>query len=161
LENGVSLFVYRVFPHGTNRSPAGRRGSDGQRLPAALPLELHFLLTIWGKDASLQNSLCGWVMRTLEDYPTLPNGVLNAVTPGVFRPEESIDVCLAELPTEDLFRIWDVLGQNVYQLSIPYVARVLMIESTRPPAWEGPQVQERVWQSGLADNAHRTLQVGE
>ena len=60
-------------------------------------------------------------MRTLEDNPILPAGLLNAIEPGIFRNDETVEICLAELRTEDLLRIWDVLGLNLYQLSVPYI----------------------------------------
>ena len=39
---------------------------------------------------------------------------------------------------------------NVYQLSVPYLARVIHIESTRPVlSGGGAEVQERVQQAGI------------
>src|SRR5215470_4275681 len=52
---GVSLFLYRIYPNGTQRSPAGRPGPGGQRYRNQLPLDLHFLLTAWAQDPSLQH----------------------------------------------------------------------------------------------------------
>ncbi len=50
-----------------------------------------------------------------------------------------------ELANEDLLRIWEVLGLGSYQLSVPYVARVVTIESAVPLlAAEGRPVQDRV-----------------
>ena len=132
IANGASLFMYRIFCNGAHRIPAGRIGLDGRQVDTKLPLELHFLLTIWAKDASLQYALAGWIMRVLEDTPVLPAGVLNSALPNVFHPDETVEIGLADLRTEDLFRIWDVLGLNVYQLSIPYLARVVHIDSTQP-----------------------------
>ena len=68
-------------------------------------------------------------MRVLENNPTLPAALLNAYQPGVFHDDESVEVTLAELTTEDLFHIWEVMINHVYQLSVPYVARVVQIES--------------------------------
>lgn len=152
IANGASLFVYRIFCNGAHRLPPGRIRPDGRTDQSQLPLELHFLITVWGKDASLQNTLAGWIMRTIEDTPTLPAGVLNAVVPGVFHPDETVDILLAELRTEDLFRIWDVLGLNAFQLSIPYVARVINIESVQPLSDEGhPPVQSRRFDAAVFD----------
>ena len=144
LNAGVSLFLYRIFPNGVQRTPPGRLTADGRRLPSLLPLDLHMLLTVWGREASLQHTIAGWMMRALEDQPIYPSALLNAVTPGVFRPDETIELSLTELTNEDLLRIWDTLVQNVYQLSVPYVARVVRIESTRPIPEGGGRVQERV-----------------
>lgn len=150
LQNGASLFPYRIYANGVSRTPTGRIGADGQPLRSVLPVELHFLITVWGKEASLQNTLAGWIMRVLEDTPSLPAGILNSVVPDCFRPDETLDIALAELRTEDMFRIWDVIGLNVYQLSIPYVARIIHIDSTRPRRFDqGELVQDRELDMGL------------
>jgi hypothetical protein len=143
LQNGASLFPYRIYTNGTHRIPSGRIASDGRPLRTALPVELHFLITVWGREASLQNSLAGWIMRTLEDTPTLPAGILNSVVSDAFRPDETVDISLAELRTEDMFRIWDVIGMNVYQLSLPYVARFIHLESRLPEHFDSGRVVQR------------------
>lgn len=143
MDEGVSLLLYRIFQDGTNRTPPGRVQPNGQAGPTKLPLELHFLLTAWAKTASLQHELAGWMMRTLEDNPILYPSLLNSYKPAVFYPEETVEVGLAQLSTEDLFDIWDVIIHHVYQLSVPYVARVVKIESMLP-AVAGAQVQQRL-----------------
>lgn len=150
ITNGASLFMYRLFCNGAFRIPPGRINADGRRADTQLPVELHFLITVWGGEASYQYELAGWIMRLLEDTPILPSAVLNSTTPNVFHADETVDITLAELRTEDLFRIWDVLGVNAYQLSIPYVARVVHIESSQVCAEEHEQrVQERIQRAGL------------
>jgi hypothetical protein len=150
VQNGVSFFLYRILPFGVHRTPAGRLDAQGRRMGTILPLELHFLLTVWAQDASLQHAIAGWTMRTLEDSPVFPAGVLGAVAEGSFRADEVVEIGLAELSNEDLLRIWDVLGQNVYQLSIPYVARPVRIESIYPRLEEGGgPVQERIQDAGV------------
>lgn len=139
---GVSLFLYRIFPNGSHRTPAGRLGPSGQRYKTQLPLDLHFLLTAWGKDASLQHTIAGWMLRALEDTPILPAGLLNAVAPDVFRPDETVEIGLTELTTEDMLRVWDALTQHVYQVSVPYVARMVRVESGQLVTLAEP-VQER------------------
>lgn len=149
ITNGASLFMYRLFCNGAFRLPPGRINVDGRRADTQLPVELHFLITVWGGEASYQYELAGWIMRLLEDTPILPSAVLNSTTPNVFHADETVDITLAELRTEDLFRIWDVLGVNAYQLSIPYVARVVHIESSQSRAEEyDRRVQERIQRTG-------------
>ncbi len=143
MDEGVSLLLYRIFQDGTNRTPPGRMQPNGQRGPTKLPLELHFLLTAWAKTASLQHELAGWMMRTLEDNAILYPSLLNSYKPDVFYPEETVEIALAQLSTEDLFDIWDVIIRHVYQLSVPYVARVVRIESSLT-AVNGAQVQDRL-----------------
>ena len=144
MEAGVSLFLFRIFRDVTQRNPAGRLGPNGERHHARLPLELHFLLTAWGREASLQHTIAGWMTRTLEDAPVLPAGLLNARMAGVFDPAENVELLMSELPTEDLLHIWEVFGQNNYELSVPYMARSVRIASTRA-VLPGDPVQERIF----------------
>jgi hypothetical protein len=140
---GVSLFLYRIMIDGTSRIPLGRRLPDGTRLDADLPLDLHFLLTTWGKDASMQYAIAGWMMRVLEDHPVLPAGELNRRVKDVFREDETVELVAGEIATEDLMRLWELIGPGSYQLSMPYVARNVRIESDRHVPG-GEPVQERM-----------------
>lgn len=152
ITNGVSLFLYRIFANGVHRTPPGRIGPDGRRMQTKLPIETHFLLTVWAGEASLQHALAGWMMRVMEDSSYLPSSVLMSVAPGVFRNDESVELCLAELSTENLLRIYEVLMPNVYQLSVPYVARIIHIDSIQPMQSDaGSQVQDRVQDTGIFD----------
>lgn len=152
MEQGVSLFLYRVYPNGHARAPAGRTLPDGRRQRTRLPLDLHFMATAWAKKASLQHEITGWMMRVLEDNPILPAGLLNSYRAGVFQPEETVTLALTDLSVEDTFRIWEVMIDHAYQLSVPYVARTLDIESARTDALFGP-VQERVFGAGVLEEA--------
>lgn len=127
---GVSLFPYRIYYDGVHRTPAGRIDPDGRRHRSRLPLNLHFMLTAWADHGSLQNVLAGWMLRVMEDNPVLSATWLNtAFDEPVFDPDETVEIVPADLSTEDLFRIWDVLIQDVYQLSVPFVARGIRIDS--------------------------------
>jgi hypothetical protein len=143
MESGVSVFLYRVYVNHHHRTPPGRVDALGKRARPQLPLDLHFLLTAWGRDASLQHSVAGWMMRVLEDTPTLPAGLLNHRGVSVFQPDETVSLAVAELETETLFRIWEVIVNNAYQISVPYVARSVKIESDLLRGGEGEPVQER------------------
>lgn len=144
MEEGVSVFLYRVYANGTMRTPTGRLLPDGRRQSTKLPLDLHFLLTAWAKKASMQHQIAGWMMRVMEDNATIPASVLNAYQPNVFHPDEAVEIGLTELSVEDMFHVWEVMINHVYQLSVPYQARMLEIESTATTIPIGPPVQERV-----------------
>lgn len=152
MDAGVSFFLYRIYPNGTHRTPSGRADQFGRRYRTQLPLDLHFLLTAWAKDASLQHTIAGWMMRVLEDTPSFSAGLLNSTYDNVFHPDETVEISLTELSTEELFRIWEVIGEKAYQLSIPYVARTVKIES-RLLTGDGDVVQERAFQTGSFSGA--------
>jgi hypothetical protein len=127
MKAGVSLFLYRVMVNCVQRTPAARARSGGGSRKTQLPLDLHFLLTPWATEASLEQDILGWMMRIIEDTPVLPSGLLNT-TPDVFSEEETVEIMPGQLTNEEMFRIWDVLPQS-YQISIPYIARVVRIDS--------------------------------
>ena len=144
MEEGISIFLYRIYQDGTNRMPAGRMLPDGSRQGTKLPLDIHFLLTAWAKKASLQNEIAGWMMRVMEDNATLPASMLNAYQPNVFQPDEAVEVVLTELSVEDMFRVWEVMIGHVYQLSVPYQARRIDIDSLVSKSPDGAIIQRRV-----------------
>jgi len=143
MDEGVSVFLYRIYHNGNNRTPAGRMLPDGRRQSTKLPVDLHFLLTAWAKKASLQHEIAGWMMRVMEDNASIPASVLNAYQPDVFSSDEGVEIALTELSVEDMFHVWEVMINHVYQLSVPYQARMLEIESAVVGVGGG-RVQERV-----------------
>lgn len=141
---GASLFLYRVIVNGVQRTPPGRIRPNGSRERSPLPLDLHYLVTIWAREATMQHRIAGWVMRTFEDTPIMPYGVLSTLRPDVFRPDESAEIIIDDLSNEDLLRIWETLEVHGYALSIPYRVRNVRIESDIAETGREP-VQERVF----------------
>lgn len=144
MDRGVSLFLYRVMRNTLPRKVPGRVRQDGRVERPRLPVELHFLLTAWAKKASLQHEITGWMMRTLEDTPVLTAPILNGYRADVFDAGDSVELTAAELTVEDSFRIWETLVSHTYQLSVPYIARTLYLDSYREPMG-GALVQERIF----------------
>jgi hypothetical protein len=124
-------------------APPRRMLPTGEKLRPTLPLDLHFLMTAWAGKASLQHEITGWMMRVIEDNPILPPALLNSYKPGVFRPNEAVELTTAQLTTEDLFRIFEIMIPHDYQLSVPYIARQVSIDSALSDR-AGALVQERV-----------------
>jgi hypothetical protein len=155
MDQGVSVLLYRIYHNSSHRTPPGRI-VGGQRQRTKLPVDLHFLLTAWAKTASRQHEIAGWMMRVMEDNPILPASLLNAYQPDVFGEDEAVEVALAELTTEDMFHIWEVMIRHVYQLSVPYVARMVEIESSLLTTVM-PLVRERV--NDLRPTGPSTFQV--
>ncbi|HEY6407384.1 MAG TPA: DUF4255 domain-containing protein [Ktedonobacteraceae bacterium] len=139
IEAGVTLFLYRVTMNTVQRTPPAKPGLRGQRRRPQLPLDLHFLLTPWAKDASLEQIILGWMMRTIEDVAILPAGLLNTMTAGVFDADETVEIVAGQMSNEEMFRIWDVLP-NDYQISVPYIARIVRIDSDLDLLEAGPVV---------------------
>lgn len=137
VSTGASIFLYRALPNLVQRTPPGRFLPNGQRQRRQLPLDLHIIVTIWGDAPDTQNRLVGWVMRTLEDYPSIPAAILNiGHTTEVFRDDEAVELVIGEMSGDELLQLWDMLGNDkaFYQVSIPYIARSICIESNRADA---------------------------
>ncbi|HZI18162.1 MAG TPA: DUF4255 domain-containing protein [Pyrinomonadaceae bacterium] len=147
MTQGLSLFLYRVYVNQSQRAPLSK-AADGRMRRPQLPLDLHFLLTAWGPKASLQHAVLGWAMRVLEDNAILPSALLNGVRAETFADDETVEVIAGQLTNEELMNIWDRLGAE-YQLSVPYVARVVRIESAVETATGAP-VTERGFNFGTA-----------
>jgi hypothetical protein len=137
MSTGVSLYLYRVTVNIVQRTPRIRPAAAGLQRRAQLPLDLHFLLTPWADHASLAQAILGWTMRTIEDTAVLPAGLLNAVSDGVFSDDETIEIVFGQLSNEEMFRIWDVLPRD-YQISVPYTARIVRIDSGLDQLEGGP-----------------------
>lgn len=129
MTEGVSLYLYRVTVSG-NRNLPPQVGRDGKRYRPPIPLDLHFLVTAWAETATRQQRLLGFAVRTLEDTPILPAGVLNqhSPEPDVFRPDETVELVFESVSVQDFAYIWDV-AQTKEQPSATYVARMVEIES--------------------------------
>jgi hypothetical protein len=149
---GASVFLYRVLPNLTHRTPAGRTLPNGRRQRSRLPVDLHLLVTAWGDAADTQNKIVGWMLRTLEDYPSIPANVLNQLHPKTFQPDETVDLVINEMSGEELLHLWEVLsGEDTsYQISIPYVVRAVQLESRREQP-EGEPVQVRSLGMGVLE----------
>jgi hypothetical protein len=82
----------------------------------------------------------------LEDRPVIQAPVLNGVRRNVFREDETVEVVAGQLTNEELMRIWDDLPTE-YRLSVPYIARVIRIESSLE-VWPDALVQQRQLEYG-------------
>ena len=126
LQAGVSLFLYRIDPNKAIRPLPGRPGPDGRRGPPPIAVDLHFLLTAWAGDASLQHAIAGWMMRVMEDHPVL---AVPDLDDQVFRPGETVEIVQESLTTEEMLHTWELTAGHAYQLSVSYLARSVQIES--------------------------------
>jgi len=146
IEEGVSIFLYRVAVSAAQRSFSAGLDLHGHRRPPQLPVDLSYLVTLWGKTAGKQQRLLGWLMRTLEDLPTLNAEVLNHYggPEHVFGDDETVTLIHDPLSLQDLSNLWDILKPNTH-ISVAYLARMVYLESALESV-EGEPVQTREFQ---------------
>lgn len=122
----LSVFLYRVDFNKVMRGAwSAASAYDGR---SHLPLDLHYLIIPWGENADHEYRILGRVLQSLEDTPILSGPLLDPITD--WAPNESIQICLEDLPTEDVMRTFDSLPLD-YKLCIPYVARIAVIHGLR------------------------------
>lgn len=137
---GVTLYLHRVTVHAAMRNLPPRTAPDGTRRRPSLPLDLHYLMTPWARTAGRQQELLGWLIRALEDQPTLPTSVLNREGTA-FNEGEVVDIIAQPLSPADLVSVWE-FNKSLIQPSMTYVARMVMLDSTIPVV-EGGRVVTR------------------
>jgi Pvc16 N-terminal domain len=131
MEEGISLFLYRVAVSGARRNLPPTVGPNGERYRPAIPLDLHYIASAWAQTAVKQQRLLGWAIRLLEDVPILPAGLLNnyGPEPDIFKPSETVEVILESLTLQDWNNLWSAVKTNPPSLSVGYVARMIGIDS--------------------------------
>ena len=143
MDEGISLFLYRIAANTTRRNLPPTVGPDGRRFRPPIPLDLYYIATAWAPTAVRQQRLLGWAIRMFEDVPVLPTNLLNnfGPEPEIFQPGETVELLLDSLTLQDLNNVWGVSKASL-QLSIGYIARMLFIQSSMAMS-EYAEVQTR------------------
>jgi hypothetical protein len=143
MQDGFSVYLYRVAVNSTSRNRSVRRTPDGRRFRPSLPLDLSFMITPWAQDVEQQLRMLGWVMRMFEDMGVLSAGHLNHYMPepDTFEPHEGVELVCDPLSLSDYLTLWDRLRPRL-PASATYTLRMVAIDSDMPIT-EGPPVQTR------------------
>ena len=131
MEEGISLFLYRIAANTSRRNLPPTTGPDGRRFRPPIPVDLYYIATAWAPTAVRQQRLLGWAIRMFEDVPILPTGLLNNFSPEpeVFQPGETVEIILDSLTLQDFNNFWGISKASL-QLSVGYIARMLHIQSS-------------------------------
>ena len=150
----LNLFMHQATPNAAWRNvglpstdSAGRRISN-----APLALDLHYLLTAYGSADLQAEVLLGYAMQLLHETPVLARAAIRTtlipatppldagLLPTVYRALrasdladqiEQIKITPEKMDTEELSKLWTAL-QAHYRPTAPYLATVVLIESTKP-----------------------------
>jgi Pvc16 N-terminal domain len=149
----LSILLYRVDFNKTTRAGWSSIGSRDGR--AHLPLDLHYLLTAWATNADDEHRIIGRTMQVLEGLGALGGPLL--FPEGAWAPDETVQLYLEDMATDDLMRTFDSLPCD-FRLSIPYIARVVVMAGEGSPVPDvltfvrglRPDAGARMSASGLA-----------
>lgn len=123
---------------GTVTEPASRRD--------VLPLDLRFLITVFrspDSSSSTPNELTtlGQVIQVLQAEPTLPSGSTGG---------QAVRLTLEPYPMEELSRVWGLFPQDVYRISIVYLASPVFVDAGQFA--EGRPVIHREQRTGAVED---------
>ena len=130
MQDGFSIYLYRVAVNGAARNLPLRRSPDGRRFRPSLPLDLYYMITPWAQDVERQHRMLGWVMRLMEDQGVLSAGHLNHYMPetDTFLPNEGLEIICEPLTLTDYLTLWDRLRPRLPP-SATYALRMVLIDS--------------------------------
>ncbi|MFO7631073.1 MAG: DUF4255 domain-containing protein, partial [Caldilinea sp.] len=148
-EVGVNIFLYQATPNVAWRNhdlPTRRPdGSLSQRPQIAL--DLHYLLTFYGDETLLEpQRILGSTVRALHTRPLLTRQeIRSAVAATAFLADsdladevETVKFTPQPLSLEELSKLWSVLFQTPYTLSMTYDASVVLITADSQPSMAQP-----------------------
>jgi hypothetical protein len=148
----LNLFLYRVSPNqGWQNAVLPAYDSNGTRASnPPLALNLHLLLTAYGKSDFQAEILLGYAMSLLHEHPVLDRAsIRTALDPSPLGPSilppafqalsasdladqlESVTLTLEPMDTEEMSRLWSAI-QAHYRPTAAYVVSVVLIEAKKP-----------------------------
>ncbi|MET7788384.1 Pvc16 family protein [Streptomyces sp900116325] len=143
VEPTINVFLYQVTPNPSMRhTDLPTRASDGTLLkrPVAA-LDLHFLISAYGEEAELVGQrLIGCVVRTLHEIPVLPTELIELAAERPYLAGSDLVDSPQRLrftPTvmdiDETSKLWGMLHQTPYALSVAYQASLVLIEGRERP----------------------------
>ncbi|MGO9935478.1 MAG: DUF4255 domain-containing protein [Steroidobacteraceae bacterium] len=158
----VNIFLYQVTPNAAFRNAdLPTRRADGSRIQRPqLALDLHYLFTFYGKDATLeQQRLLGAVARYLHAYPALRRTDIEAVEgmqdssnnnvlyldSNLSEQSELVRFTPVNFTLDDISKLWAAFPTVDFVLSAVYMASVVLIDTDDvPPGPALPVLKRRV-----------------
>ena len=147
----INLFLHQVTPNAAWRNSAlPSRDTAGNRISnPPLALDLHYLLTVYGRAELEAEVLLGYALQLLHETPVLsreairralnPTVVNGAILPTIYKGLRGADlaeqvellrITPAALSTEEMSRLWSAL-QAHYRPTIAFQVSVVLIESRK------------------------------
>ncbi|MFD9499207.1 DUF4255 domain-containing protein [Streptomyces sp. NPDC060035] len=153
-EPTITVFLYQVAPNAAMRNnDLPTRAADGTlRNRAAAPLDLHYVISAYGEETELVGQrLLGCVIRTLHEIPVLPRELIELAAERPHLAGSDLADSLQKVrftPTvmdvDETSKLWGMLHQTPYTLSVAYQASLVVIEGREKPVPAKPVEQRTV-----------------
>ncbi|WP_405909997.1 Pvc16 family protein [Streptomyces sp. NBC_00828] len=139
----ITVFLYQVTPNTSQRNnDLATRAPDGTLLkrPAAA-LDLNFVISAYGEETDLVGQrLIGTVVRTLHEIPVLPQDIIEQAGERPYLADSDLAEAAQRVrfvPTvmdiDETSKLWGMLNQTPYALSVTYQAALVLIEGRETP----------------------------
>jgi hypothetical protein len=181
----LNLFMYHAsLNQGWRNTDLPSRSAGGVLLSnPTLPLDLHFLLSAYGKSEFDGEILLGWAMQVLHETPVLTRATIQSTLRAMAAPAaggapvaselqaiatttlaqqaEQIRITPENLSTEDIWKLWTAF-QAAYRTTAAYQASVVLITTTTPvrsnlPVQVPPNILVQTLQAPVIDNLSPAL----
>ena len=151
--NQLNLFLYQVTANAAWRNTGlpSHDGRGGRLTNPPLALDLHYLLTAYGKDDLNAEILLGYAMELLHDLRVISRDAIrlalssnSPIVTNLIPPDnqgrsavdladqiELIKITPQYLPADDLAKLWAAM-QSRYRPSMGYQASVVLIQGMKP-----------------------------
>ncbi|RYE87731.1 MAG: DUF4255 domain-containing protein [Hyphomicrobiales bacterium] len=134
----LNLFLYQTVVNGAWRNmDMPRQVRPGETGAPALPLNLHYLVTAYGRGESdndaVSHRVLGGAMSVLHDHPVLSRGEIGdaLLHNDLGEQFERLRVTPLPMPLDEMSKLWTVF-QTQYRISAAYEVTVLLIDSRAP-----------------------------
>ncbi|MFF4575461.1 Pvc16 family protein [Streptomyces sp. NPDC001410] len=140
----ISVFLYQVTPNTSQRNnDLPTRAPDGRLVRrAAAALDLQYLITAYGDETELVGQrLIGSVVRTLHEIPVLPKDVIELAGEKPYlagsnlaEAAQRVRFTQSVMDIDETSKLWGMLYQTPYALSVVYQASLVFIDGRETPA---------------------------
>ena len=148
----LNIFLHQVTPNAAWRNrELPSRSPDGERISnPPLALDLHYLITAYGRTDFQAEILLGYAMHLLHERPVLDRpAIRRALNPGPLDTSmlppafqaltasdladqlEAIKITPAAMPVEEMSKLWAAI-QSHYRPSAAYDVSVVLIDAKKP-----------------------------
>lgn len=155
----LNLFLFQVvWNAGWRNMDTPGRVRPGETAQPALALNLHYLLTAWGRGDSdndaVSHRVLASAMSTLHDRPLLDADDIRNALPDNDLADQIERVRLTPLPQsiEELSKLWTAFQTN-YRVSAAYEATVVLIDSQSPARASLPVLRRGPQDRGVISSA--------
>jgi hypothetical protein len=126
--NKVSIFLFSTQENPFSKNQEVVPAEPGILQEPPLVLDLYYMITAYGSDATQEKYLLGKVMQIFHDHPAISDSDLPGSPAG---KDPDVRLFLHPLSLDDLSKLWTSFHDVSLRLSVCYLATAVRIDSTR------------------------------